>query len=327
LPEYLIWAYCPFDFAETQVTVTAESEEEARRRIIGRVASCPNHHSFKVEEWFIISVYTVPPKPPLERPPYETPPLEKKPPRWLMSARVVEEKPLPVGAKPVGHPKLVRLKRVGELTYLIYRQEVRSPKYPELTFHIEFSRPFFTKFMEEAKRLKKARKIREAIYYLIEREPALPTFMIADILGLGYWTVYRHITELIGEGKVMVAPRRWRGFIMYIPTKPRKEEDILSELMRMKTLELGRTLTSEELEVLEKAARRRRRRHLQQKILTWMGEAPEKVSYTWVKFLKYVGKFKAADYKTYGPYKPGEVAKIPTPNAAKLARAEAVTLI
>jgi len=130
----------------------------------------------------------------------------------------------------------------------------------------------------------------------------------------------------VKTAKIMVAPRKWRGFIMYMPTKPRREEDILSELKGMKTLELGRPLTSEEVAVVEKAAKRRRRVHLQQRIVTWLGEPP-KVRYRWVRILEPIEPFIAEDRKRYGPYKPGEIVKIPSIDAERLIRRKEVSLL
>lgn len=273
-------------------------QEEARKKIIGRTVTCPVGHEFDVEDYFIVGVYPSPER--IPRPPYKTHPLNHaKPEGWMLGASVVEERPLPIDAKPVGSPRLKKT-ITDAVTTLFYEQDVKSvEEYPEVTFHIEYTRDIFTKFLSQAKRLREVDKIDEAILYLISHSPDITIQMIADALNLGYWTTYRHITGLMGreakrvleeakeagleawlpeiekaqrpreEPKVVITGR-WRGKMTFGPMKRLREEELLDELRRILTLELGRPPTVRELEPMKKAIRQQRRSELQQKIVSWL---------------------------------------------------------
>lgn len=192
--EFAVRVYSPFDLSETSIVVSAVDVETAKKKAIGRTAFDMAGYEFEIEEHNIISIY---PFRTIETLPYKTYPLDPtvKPPPWLLGANVVEAKPLPLGAIPVGSPELSQTIK-DALTTLIYQQKVRSPKYPEQQFHIQYTRYIFTKFMAEAQRIRQTGKIPEAILYLIEHTPGITVRMIQDILGIGYWTAYREVAKL-----------------------------------------------------------------------------------------------------------------------------------
>jgi len=68
--------------------------------------------------------------------------------------------------------------------------------YPEHKFHIQFTRDFFTKFLDEAKRIRDTGKIEDAIIYLVNHSPGVTIPQIADMLGIGLFTAYRKVAEL-----------------------------------------------------------------------------------------------------------------------------------
>lgn len=192
MPLYNVRLYCPFDYRNTFiVTEDAGSKEEAQNLVIGSRRTCPfdRRHVFTVEPYNIIGIYPAPT--PSQVLPYKSGYIPEHPaPKWLLGAKVMEDKPLPVGAEPVESPYLKSI-TPDTLTTVIYEQKVRSKEYPALTFHIQFGRTIHTKFIQEAKRMAKTGKIPEALLYLILHAPGVTTRMAADILGIGYWTAYR----------------------------------------------------------------------------------------------------------------------------------------
>lgn len=69
--------------------------------------------------------------------------------------------------------------------------------YPEYKWQIRYRRDIFTKFYEEARRMSRAGKIKEATLYLITYCPGVTVRMIADILKRGYWTIYRIVATFV----------------------------------------------------------------------------------------------------------------------------------
>ncbi len=191
---WIIHVYSPYDLSERNITLEAAAPGEARKKAVGRTATDASGYKFEIEEHNIISVY---PFKTVESLPYKTPPLDPaaKPAPWLLGAWVTEDKPLPVGSTPVGSPKLKQT-IYDDITSLIYEQSVKSKQYPALQFHIQYRQDIFTKFLEEARRIKKVGKIPEAVLYLIEHCPGITVRMIADILEIGYWTAYREVAKL-----------------------------------------------------------------------------------------------------------------------------------
>lgn len=191
---WIIRVYSPYDLSEINITLEAATPEEARKKAVGRTVTDKLGYDFEIEEHNIMSIY---PFKVIEPLPYKTYPLDptEKPPPWLLGAWITEDKPLPVGSAPVGSPKLKQT-IYDDLTSVIYEQSVKSKEYPALQFHIQYRRDVLTKFLEEAKRIKKIGKIPEAVLYLIEHCPGITVRMIADILEIGYWTAYREVAKL-----------------------------------------------------------------------------------------------------------------------------------
>jgi len=183
--------------------------------------------------------------------------------------------------------------------------------YPEYKWKIKYVRHVFTKFFEEARRMSRAGKICEAVYYLIQYSPGITVRMIADILERGYWTVYRCVAELMHphqlkklssevaeqaklekwtadqlgtvkkmimeqekkpvKPKVVVGPL-WRGQITLYPVKRKTEEELLAELKRILTLEGYPTLTPEEEQELKKQLQQYREEKLKESIMFWLAQ-------------------------------------------------------
>jgi len=190
---WLVTVYSPYDLSETNVRVEATTSEEARKAAVGRTTTDLHGNDFEIDEDHIISVYPFKPIKPVPYKTYPTDPSEK-PPSWLLGADVLEDRPLPVGARPVGSPTLSEV-IPNALTTVLYSQPVASPEYPDIRLHIQYRRDIFTKFLQEAKRIKKIGKIPEAVLYLVEHAPGITVRMIADLLEIGYWTAYREVAK------------------------------------------------------------------------------------------------------------------------------------
>ncbi len=160
--------------------------------------------------------------------------------------------------------------------------------YPEYKTKVRYKIDIFTKFLEEARRMRKADKIKEAIEYLITHSLGIPLDYIAQILNLGYWTTWRAVAELARpteatikrlmatldetatlekwtkgqEEEIIIqlkTPKEpkiglgyWLGRVVCYPLKPKPEKELLEELKRILTLEGYPTLTKEEEEELAK---------------------------------------------------------------------------
>ncbi|MEM1551590.1 MAG: hypothetical protein QXH03_02835 [Candidatus Bathyarchaeia archaeon] len=171
-------------------------------------------------------------------------------------------------------------------------QQITTPiaewLYPEYRGKVKYRIDIYTKFLEEAKRLRRAGKIKEAVLYLVEHSLGIPLDYLAQILGLGYWTTWRAVAELArpteaqikklmatldetatlerwtaGEKEEIViqlkAPKEpkigigyWLGRIVLYPLRVKPEEELMSELKRILTLEGYPTLTPEEETELRK---------------------------------------------------------------------------
>jgi hypothetical protein len=190
---WLVTVYSPYDLSESNIRVEAEKSEDARKAAIGRTTTDLHGNSFEIDNDHIISVYPFRAIQALPYKTYQTDPAEK-PPSWLLGAEVIEDRPLPLGARPVGSPTLSEI-IPNALTTILYLQPVSSPDYPEMRFHIQYRRDIFTKFLQEAKRIKKQGKIPEAVLYLVEHAPGITVRMIADLLEIGYWTAYREVAK------------------------------------------------------------------------------------------------------------------------------------
>lgn len=272
--EFIVRVYSPYDLSETTIVLSAVDAETAKTKAVGRTAFDASGYEFEVEEHNIISVYPFRTAEPL---PYKTYPLDPtmRPPSWLLGATLVESRPLPIGARPVGSPELTETIK-DALTTLIYQQKIRSPQYPEQQFHIQYTRYIFTKFVAEAQRIRQAGKIPEAVLYLINHSPGITIRMISEMLDIGYWTAYREVAKLVSpvitkkltpeieeqatierwtpeqltETKAEIereatrakTPKAafgplWRKQLTIYPIKPKTEEELLAELSRIFTLE------------------------------------------------------------------------------------------
>ncbi|RLG02831.1 MAG: hypothetical protein DRN54_03915 [Thaumarchaeota archaeon] len=303
MPTYLVSLYCPYCLEVFDIEVKAPTAEHAKEKAVGMKVTCPKcGEEFEIQENFLISAY------PLKIPrlvlPYKPLPEEKaKELKWLKGA-IVEE-PLPIGAKPVGSPRLVTT-IPDQLTTLIYEQEVKSPEYPEKTWKIKYTRSIYTKFLEEARRMARANKIPEAVLYLVEHCPGITVRQIADVLGIGYWTAYREVAkqayptkeqektlekaleeaqkhkplapaELEEIKKTFLKPKPakiiigglWRGQLTLYPIKPKTEEELLAELKRILDLE-GYMPTPEEWEQMKKQIEKHREAWLKSSIQWWI---------------------------------------------------------
>ena len=302
---YSVRLYSPYTLTPFLETIEATNKEEAIKKLTGQTVLDPQGNEFTVEETFIIGAYPSPEVMP--RPPYKTADLNSaKPPKWTLGATVVEDAPLPIGAEPVGSPYLKKI-IPNALTSLIYEQKIHSKEYPELTFHIQFRRDIFTKFLEEAKRMARDRKISEAVKYIIEHAPGITIRMIADCLGIGYWTAYREVAELAypteiqmkelmkeldetatldkwttGQKeevvtiflkekppKAIMRPPLWRGQIPIYPIKRKTEDELLKELERILTLEKYKP-TPEEWEQMKQMIRKQTEAWLKQSVEYWL---------------------------------------------------------
>lgn len=58
--EFQVRTYCPFDLTEFNIPIENHSPEEAKQKVIDRMAVCPHGHRFNVEDVFIVSVYLKP---------------------------------------------------------------------------------------------------------------------------------------------------------------------------------------------------------------------------------------------------------------------------
>jgi hypothetical protein len=184
--------------------------------------------------------------------------------------------------------------------------------YPEYTWTIKYRRDVFTKFYEEAKRMAKARKIKEAVLYLVEFSPGITLIMIRDITGAGYWTIWRAIAEYAKpteeetkrvmslldktaplekwteaskneivielkkpkDPKILIGPL-WRGQLTLYPARPKTEKELLEELKRILTLEGYSAMTKEEEEEMRKQMHKYWETTRKQSILYWLSKEDE----------------------------------------------------
>jgi len=323
--EFSVCLFCPLCLRDFSIRIESPTRATAREAAIGKTVHCPVKHEFVVEPHNITTVQAF-----LRPAPWEVHPIYKqkfvyvggvatpeempKPPSWLIGAEIVEEKPLPPdGWRPTGTPTLKK-EIPDALNTLIYQQEVRSPKYPEQVYHIQYRRDIFKKFLEEARKINKADKIEEATIYLIEHTPGITTRMIADVLGRGYWTIYRITAKLIRPesiaklkteieeqaaiekwvpteteetiktleaeaAKIEKLPKAtagplWRGQVTLYPMRHKTEEELLEELKHIFTLERY-TPTPQEWEQIKQQMRKQTDAWLKQSILYWIEEKAE----------------------------------------------------
>lgn len=172
----------------------------------------------------------------------------------------------------------------------------------------------FTKFYEEAKRMSRTGKICEAALYLIRHAPGITVNAIAQILGRGYWTVYRCIAKhlppeqvkriAIKEVKEQAEIEQWlpdeivtaireleaeaekpkAPKVVYGPKTPLgyslypveypTYEDLVKELRRILTLE-GYMPTEDEWEEMKRQLEEQRRKWMKQKITYWLAREEE----------------------------------------------------
>jgi len=171
-------------------------------------------------------------------------------------------------------------------------QQITAPiaewLYPEYRSKVKYRIDVYTKFLEEAKRKRRAGKIKEAVLYLVDHSLGIPLDCLAQILGVNYWTAWRAVAELArpteaqikrlmaildetatlerwttGEKEEVViqlkAPKEpkigigyWLDRIMLYPLRVKPEEELMKELKRILTLEGYPALTPEEEAELRK---------------------------------------------------------------------------
>ena len=189
-------------------------------------------------------------------------------------------------------------------------QQITEPTaewlYPEYKTKIRYKIDIFTKFLEEAKRMRKADKIKEAINYLITYSMGIPLDYIPQILSLSYWTVWRTVAELARPAETMLkrimetldetatlekwtkgqeeeiiitlkAPKEpkiglgyWHDKIICYPLKPLPETALLQELKRILTLEGYPKLSPEEEEELAKQMREYYDKKARERLTYWV---------------------------------------------------------
>jgi hypothetical protein len=178
--------------------------------------------------------------------------------------------------------------------------------YPEYKTKIKYRVRIHTKFLEEAKRIRKSGKIKEAVEYLINYSMGIPLAYIAQILNLGYWTTWRAVAELARPTEVQLkrimetldetatlekwtkgqeeeivitlkAPKEpkvglgyWHDKVVCYPLKPLPETALLQELKRILTLEGYPILSKEEEEALAKQMHEYYEKKARERITYWI---------------------------------------------------------
>jgi len=178
--------------------------------------------------------------------------------------------------------------------------------YPEYKTKVKYKIDIYTKFLQQAKALRKTDKIKEAILYLIEHTQGIPLDYIPQILGLGYWTCWRAVAELARPAEVMIkrlmeqldeaaslekwtkgqeeeiviqfkAPKEpkiglgyWHDRLICYPLKPKSWRELLDELKRILTLEQYPTLTREEEEELAKQMKEYVEKKARERLTYWI---------------------------------------------------------
>jgi hypothetical protein len=178
--------------------------------------------------------------------------------------------------------------------------------YPEYKAKIKYRIDIHTKFLEEAKRMRKLGKIKEAVEYLITYSMGIPLAYLAQILILGYWTTWRAVAELARPTEVQLkrimetldetatlekwtkgqeeeivltlkAPKEpkvglgyWHDRVVCYPLKPLPETALFQELKRILTLEGYPTLTREEEEALEKQMKEYYEKKARERLTYWI---------------------------------------------------------
>jgi hypothetical protein len=178
--------------------------------------------------------------------------------------------------------------------------------YPEYKTKVRYKIDIFTKFLEEAKRMRRADKIKEAVEYLITYSMGIPLEYLAQILDIGYWTAWRAVAELARPTETMLkrlmetldetaslekwtkgqeeeiiltlkTPKEpkiglgyWHNRVICYPLKPLPETALLNELKRILTLEGYPTLSKEEEEALEKQMREYYEKKARERLTYWL---------------------------------------------------------
>jgi hypothetical protein len=178
--------------------------------------------------------------------------------------------------------------------------------YPEYKTKVKYKIDIYTKFLEEAKRMRRADKIKEAILYLIEYSQGIPMDYIPQILSIGYWTCWRAVAELARPTEVMIkklmeqldeaaslekwtkgreeeiiiqlkAPKEpkiglgyWHDRLICYPLKPKSWLELLAELKRILTLEGYPTLTKQEEEALAKQMKEYYEKKARERLTYWV---------------------------------------------------------
>jgi hypothetical protein len=178
--------------------------------------------------------------------------------------------------------------------------------YPEYKTKIKYRIDIYTKFLEEAKRIRKTDKIKEAVEYLINYSMGIPLDFLAQILGISYWTCWRAVAELARPTEVLIkrimetldetatlekwtkgqeeeivitlkTPKEpkiglgyWHDKIICYPLKPLPEATLLQELKRILTLEGYPKLTREEEEELSKQMKEYYERKARERLTYWI---------------------------------------------------------
>jgi hypothetical protein len=178
--------------------------------------------------------------------------------------------------------------------------------YPEYKTKVKYKIDIYTKFLQEAKRMRRADKIKEAILYLIEHSQGIPMDYIPQILSIGYWTCWRAVAELARPTEVMIkrlteqldeaaslekwtkgqeeeiiiqlkAPKEpkiglgyWHDRLICYPLKPKSWLELLAELKRILTLEGYPTLTKEEEEALAKQMKEYYEKKARERLTYWV---------------------------------------------------------
>jgi hypothetical protein len=184
--------------------------------------------------------------------------------------------------------------------------------YPQYKGIVKYRFDIYTKFLEEAKRMREAGKIKEAILYLIEHAPGIPLAYIPQILEVGYWTCWRAVAEyarpeeaeikklmealsdaatlekwtetqkdeIIMELKKTKEPKvvlDYRlGRVFCYPYKPKTEEELFNELKRILTLEHYPLMTPEEEEEMRKQIHTYWEKKRRETILYWVSQTKAK---------------------------------------------------
>jgi hypothetical protein len=178
--------------------------------------------------------------------------------------------------------------------------------YPEYKTKVRYRIDIFSKFLEEAKRMRRADKIKEAVEYLITYSMGIPLDYIAQILNLGYWTAWRAVAELARPAETLLkkimetldetatlekwtkgqeeeiiitlkTPKEpkvglgyWHDKVICYPLKPLPEAALLQELKRILTLEGYPKLTPEEEAELAKQMKEYYMKKSRERLTYWI---------------------------------------------------------